>query len=234
MDGHAIAAVPSGRRWLPWMRDQKAEFDRHTRLLGMSDPPRFFNSGVLLIDIARWNETDLGGRTLDFIRCHADICYLPDEHGLNGVLDGRIAEISPPWNASPRVWREPKLRQAMQPVIIHYSGVDKPWKRFGYGKDMRQNRMVSPFYRSFLADTPWSGWLDEQWTLRDVGKNLLYEWRVATKRLRGKSPVRPTRRQRLQDVEDFRSYCLANRFADVEQGIVVWADGQLRLAANSP
>jgi hypothetical protein len=120
----------------------------------------------------------------------------------------------------------------MQPVIIHYSGVDKPWKRYGYGKDMRQNRMVNPLYRSFLADTPWSAWLDEQWTLRDVGKNLLYEWRVATKRLRGKSPVRPSRRQRLEDVEDFRSYCMANRFADVEQGIVVWADGQLRLAAG--
>lgn len=234
MDGFPVAATPSGRRWLPWLAEEKAEFDRHTRLLGMSDPPRFFNAGVLLIDVGNWNRIDLGARTLDFIRRNSDLCYLPDEHGLNAVLDGRLVEISAVWNASPRNWSNPAMRRISEPVIVHYAGFDKPWKRYGYGKDLRRNLAVSGMYRSFLRDTPWSSWLDSQWTARDVGKNLLYEWRVMTKSLRGKPAVRMSRQQKLADVESFREFCLAARFADVEQGIVARVDGQLRLAHKAP
>ncbi len=96
-----LAAVPSGQVWVDEERRRKAE--AHFGALGMTAPYRYFNTGVVLIDVAKWLREDLGNRALDFIRQHPELCVLPDEDALNAVLDGRFAELSPIWNARPIV-----------------------------------------------------------------------------------------------------------------------------------
>ncbi len=225
----ALAAVPAGRRWASWLKVPQAEFGVHVRALGMTEPYRFVNTGVLLIDVAKWNRTEIGPRVLDFIRRNAELCFLPDEHGLNAVLDGRQAELSPLWNMGPSVWRDSTIRDIAEPIIVHYIGGDKPWKKFGYGKRLFQNRPAHRLYETFLRDSPWPGWLDAQWTSTDFRKNLVYELRLVSRRIRRKSSAPPTRRERRIDIEGFRKYCSEMPFADVDQGVVTREGGRLRL-----
>ncbi len=117
----------------------------------------------------------------------------------------------------------------MSPVIIHYTGPDKPWKKFGYGKRLFHHREAFRRYEAFLRGSPWPSWLDDQWTYGDLHDNLVYELRLITRRLRRKTPLPPTRRQRRLYDEDFQLYCQEMRFADLEQGIVIREGGQLRL-----
>jgi lipopolysaccharide biosynthesis glycosyltransferase len=225
----ALAAVPGGRRWPVWLAAEQAQFREHAARLGMTEPYRFINTGVLLIDVAKWNRDAVGPRALDFIRRHAELCFLPDEHGLNAVLDGRQAEISPLWNMRPSVWLNPAIRETAEPVIIHYIGHDKPWKKYGYGKRIAQNLPAHRLYRDFLRDSPWPDWLDAQWTAQDFRKNLIYEMRLISRRIRRKPSASLTRLQLQIDAEAFRKYCMDMRFADVDQGIVTREGGRLRL-----
>lgn len=229
MGEFALAAVPSGRRWGGRRKADKAEFDRHCKALGMSEPYRFINAGVLLIDIAKWNRDDLGQRILDYIRRHADLCFLPDEHGLNAVLDGRQAEISPVWNLPAALWQNRGIRDSIEPAIIHYMGSDKPWKKYGYGKRIGQNRVANRLYESFLRDSPWPDWLDAQWTPKDFRKNLVYELRLISRRIRRVPSAPPGRRELRDDAKDFQDYCSVTSFADVDQGIAIREGRRLRL-----
>jgi lipopolysaccharide biosynthesis glycosyltransferase len=225
----ALAAVPSGRRWPSWLAAERLKFIEHVRALGMTEPYGFVNSGVLFIDVEKWNRDEIGPRTLSFIRRNAELCYLPDEHGLNAVLDGRVTELSPLWNLAPSFWHSSTLRGAMSPVIIHYTGSDKPWKKFGYAKRLFYHRDAFRLYETFLEGSPWPNWLDDQWTYRDLHDNLVYELRLITRRLRRKPSLPPTRRQRRLNDEDFWRYCQETRFADLDQGIIVRDGAQLRL-----
>lgn len=93
--------------------------------------------------------------------------------------------------------------------------------------------MTQPYrlYESFLEDTPWPKWLDEQRSGRDLRKNLMWEVRRIVRRLRGKS--REASKSQLRDHTDaFRRYCAESRFVDVDQGIVIREDGRLQLAGS--
>lgn len=225
----ALAAAPAGRRWPSWLKKHEVKFNEHARALGMTEPYRYINTGVLLIDVAKWNKAELGGQALDFIRRKPELCLLPDEDALNAILDGRQAELSPIWNMGPTVWRNATIRKTVQPVVIHYAGLDKPWKRYGYGKRLLHNRRPYRIYREFVRSSPWPNWLRDQWTWRDFGKNLMYECRVATRRIRRRPDVPPTWRQEYADAELFRHYCTVTEFADLDQGIVTREGGPLRL-----
>jgi lipopolysaccharide biosynthesis glycosyltransferase len=225
----ALAALPVGRRWPPWLKGEETRFREQARALGMTEPYRFINTGVMLIDVAKWNKSELGARALDFIGRNAELCRLPDEDALNAILDGRQAEISPIWNMSPSVWRNATVRATVQPAIIHYAGPDKPWKKYGDYKRLGHSRQAYRLYEQFLQGSPWPEWLDEQWNWRDFYKNVHYELRLANRRIRGRRNAPLSRREEQADAESFRSYCCVASFADIDQGIATREGGQLRL-----
>ncbi len=149
-----FAAVSSGRSWTYHRAVEWERAVEHFRALGLTPPYRFFNTGVLYIDVGKWNEADIAGRTLAFIRKNAELCFLPDEHGLNGVIDGRHSALSPIWNAGPRLpWRA-RVADVVKPVIIHHIGFNKPWRRFGYGKRLFPDLTAYRLYEVFLPKRP--------------------------------------------------------------------------------
>ena len=149
----ALAAVPSGRIWVHLSEKQREGFEDHCHKLGMSRPYRFFNTGVLYIDVEKWNNEKLGERALEFIRQNPDLCSLPDEHALNAILDGNIAEICPLWNMAPFP-RWQKVRKDNNAIIIHHMGEQKPWRRFAHGKtllfpDLKAYHLYQEFSQGF-------------------------------------------------------------------------------------
>lgn len=227
-----IAAVPSGRVLAELTEDKRRETLDHFKALGMTEPYRFFNSGVLYIDVAKWNRTELGERALAYIRQNPELCFLPDEHALNAVLDGNIAELTPVWNMRPITREQPRAHELVRPVIVHHAGPDKPWKRYGYRKRLFPDRSAYRRYEAFLKDTPWPDWLDSQWNARDFLASVRWEIKRLSRRLRGRH-VELSLAQRAAQTEASRRLFAATKFADVEQGIVEWADGRFRVVVST-
>ena len=226
LDGHPVAAQQRAMIW-PTPED-RTRSEAHIAALGMSTPYRFFNSGVMMIDVRAWNCRDLTARTLDFVRRKPELCLLPDEASLNAILDGDFAPISPIWNMAPRRLWMTRLHGFVEPVIVHYSGDDKPWRRFGRDKSLFPDGQALAHYRSFIERSPRPDWLRAQWTLWDAWRSLTYDlqrgWNKLSRRRSG-----PSRRQIDDYVKAFCELCAKGRFADVEQGLSIRDDGPLRL-----
>lgn len=204
--------------------------EAHCRRLGMTAPYRYFNSGVMLIDVARWNAENVGERALQFIERNAAICTLPDEDALNAVADGRFMELSLIWNFRGGLMQLPGSSRLVTPVICHYDGPDKPWKRFSGGRRLFALEAAHRRYRTFVAGTPWQDWLDRQWMAADLWSNLAFEWRILLNRVRGKRMrTVPTRKKNRRRWKRLRAWIREAPFADVEQGIVVRDGDRLKL-----
>jgi len=227
-----LAAVPNVPLWTDRNWKQQQSDYAHFRALGMTEPYRFVNTGVMLIDVGKWNRDDVGARALDFIRRNPTICRLPDEDALNAILDGHLAQMSPVWNMRSHLWSQREVREIVQPVIIHYAGPNKPWRRFRRRKRLFAHRSAYRLYKEFVAGTPWPTWLADQWSARDLWDNLVFEMRQVTREIRPKTAVR-RRAARRALLNVFRHYCTVSAFADVEQDIVRRDGARLRLSKSN-
>lgn len=122
MDGFALAAVDDIARQVP---------ERHAkrnRDIGLPDDMRYFNSGVLLIDLERWRAERVSERTIAFIEDHPTLPMM-DQDALNGALQGHWLPLDESWNLhrrlekgvytdDPAIWKDAR--------IVHFIGQVKP------------------------------------------------------------------------------------------------------------
>jgi lipopolysaccharide biosynthesis glycosyltransferase len=219
--GNAIAA--NRRAVLLRTEAEQQAAETHFTALGMTRPFRYFNSGVMLIDVAAWNTEDLTARPLDFISMNRELCRLPDEDALNAVLNGRFAPLSPAWNMPPRRTAFMDFHEMIEPAITHYSGIDKPWKRFGHDKPLFPDMQAYSLYADFIRATPWPDWLQQQWSYRDIRaglrSSLRHSWRAWRHR-----PSEADRERTTNHRKRLAAYLAGGEFADVQQGLS-WHDG---------
>lgn len=98
----------------------------------------YFNSGLMLIDVAQWRRHKVSQRVKAFIAAHADQLRYHDQDALNAILADHWLRLHPKYNAQSRLlWREQQHREPAEeqrneaarqaPVLLHYSGYRKPW-----------------------------------------------------------------------------------------------------------
>jgi len=102
------------------------------RELGLRADAKYFNCGVLLINVARWREQQVSERALDYLKTYArDVAFLEQE-GINAVLSNGCGPLDPQWNWSVSVGGSIRQRSVDERVkIAHFSGNLKPWKHDG-------------------------------------------------------------------------------------------------------
>jgi heptosyltransferase-3 len=94
--------------------------------------PRYFNSGVMLMNIDLWMTNRITETTIDTIMKRGKNFRFPDQDALNVVLDGRAKFIAGKWNyLYGLVGDLERGRTTMRPVddavFIHFAGAVKPW-----------------------------------------------------------------------------------------------------------
>lgn len=173
----------------------------HIRELGISYPGGFFNSGVLLLDLARMRAEGSVDELVRYARSHWDELQWPDQDTLNTVLKDHWHRIHPRWNAQNSFWSwrewavevfgERQWAEATRdPGIRHFEGpsLAKPWHYL----------CLAPHRDAYLetqARTPWAGepiqektastvmisWLPRRWRVRAYVKVLAARetWRQA-------------------------------------------------------
>lgn len=148
--GYSLAAVDDGNR--PVLLEHQAR-------LGLREP-RYFNSGVLLVDLERWRERRVGERALATATRIGPRLILHDQDALNVALQGDWLALEPAWNT----WT---ILPGLTPddrVLFHFMGAPKPWHA-DYDR---------PFGELFFAEldrTPLAGW--RPWNPMGLGRGFL-------------------------------------------------------------
>ncbi|TDH38935.1 hypothetical protein E2A64_07545 [Pseudohoeflea suaedae] len=86
---------------------------------------RYFNSGMMLIEPARWDIGLLGQRLANYYK-NRDVHGIKSQDFLNHALDGRWTELSPRWNYQPPFF-ELGVDDWVDPVFLHFCTPIKPW-----------------------------------------------------------------------------------------------------------
>ena len=128
------------------------------------DPEQgYFNSGVLLIDLARYRSFGVYGKALQFVRSHPERIRWHDQDLLNHLLRDLWLPVSDSWNATTPWWlqsgdalrpdvdvRDPDRHLPFVPALIHFTGGGwyKPWNYLC----LHPHRQG---YRDLARQTPW-------------------------------------------------------------------------------
>jgi len=148
-----IFDIELGRHYLAAV--ENPGFSRHSEL-GMNANSKYFNSGVMLLNLAVWRETDCRDEVVSFVRERADAIRFVDQCGLNGVIDGRWLELNSKYNCQSALDSGGYGGCSLEgePVIVHFTGSGKPWhlnNRHPYKKLYWRYRNKTP-YKSYFPD----------------------------------------------------------------------------------
>lgn len=124
---------------------------------------RYFNSGVMVVNLNRWRQERIGQAVIDYIRRHPSAIRYGDQDGLNAVLFRRWGELDVSWNAQVdkllhleqlgegEMYDEIRRRRdelLYAPRVRHFVGGKKPWHAGRF----------RPARRQFLRYLHASGW----------------------------------------------------------------------------
>ena len=108
---------------------ENCTFDKmiRSRFPEVTAPPDapYFNSGVLLINMAEWRKYDMTERTLRFIARHGSNLHQQDQCALNATSVGLWKPLDEYWNTQVYYYRDRPIRPF---GILHYT-ICKPWLR---------------------------------------------------------------------------------------------------------
>lgn len=149
--------------------------------LGMPCNAKYFNSGVLLMNLSYWREHIIGEKMLIFFQtCSPDLPH-HDQDALNSVLWNETLFIDPKWNVHKEALhhyylpdREKRLTKEFinavtHPSIVHFTGAVKPW-HYACGIPYAEQ------YFTYVDMTPWAGFRPKDKTLKGLRKKM--GWKI--------------------------------------------------------
>lgn len=143
--------------------------------LGIDGSANYFNSGVMVLNLAKWRREGVEQQLFDCLRKNAAFVWCWDQYALNVVFAGKWGQLPLRWNQGAHVFEYPDAshspvsRESFEsmrdhPAIIHYTTEFKPWD-FQPFHPLRER-----FYQQ-LDLTVWQGWRPA-----DPGFNLRRWW----------------------------------------------------------
>lgn len=115
---------------------------------------RYFNSGMLLIDVQRWLQAAISEKVLAVLEERGDHFQYMDQDALNIVLEGKVKFIDRKYNTIFMLEHNEKgyaKMPANNTVFLHYAGADKPWQQWNKQRGCR-------FYTDIYQTSPWAAW----------------------------------------------------------------------------
>ncbi len=150
--------------------------DSHRKKLGLSINSKYFNSGVMLLNLEKWRIDNLSEKVINYIKNNPEKIENVDQDGLNAILNGEWFELPLKWNVQSYhfLTDEGKIRYAdciSDPAIIHFTGNGtKPWQN----QSEPHPYLVEYIY--FRNKTPWKYHHTKNYLLvkiKKIIKNLL-------------------------------------------------------------
>ena len=114
-DDNILMAVHDRGEWLA----------QHKREIGIPEQQTYFNSGVLYIDLDKWDQYDVSVHMLEMLR--NKMLSFPDQDALNLIAGEKIKAIPVKFNQF-LLMRHENDQLPNDTVIIHFAGQIKPWQ----------------------------------------------------------------------------------------------------------
>jgi lipopolysaccharide biosynthesis glycosyltransferase len=135
---------------------------RRYQELGIPPEHKYFNSGVLVMNIAKWRSEDIDIKLFQYLEKYREDVQHHDQEAMNAVFSGKWGEISPQWNQTPLLfgytsWEESPYQEldysnaVYDPYIVHFASNAKPWNSF-------EKHPHRDLFFDYLDMTDWSGW----------------------------------------------------------------------------
>lgn len=147
MDCDMIALTDITKLWETDLQDhiltavEDAGFHQRLEKMGIKTKSnRYFNSGLMLINVKKWLEENVTERVFQFIEENPEKLRFHDQDALNAILHDCWVPLHSRWNAqsyilkreivNPRKKGEEEYEETrQQPAIIHFTGHIKPWNK---------------------------------------------------------------------------------------------------------
>lgn len=163
------------------------------KAVGLKAGEKYFNAGLLLIDLAKWRELKIEDHCLDFIKQHSGKVIHHDQGVLNGIFHGQVCVLPVRYNLmtihflldrekvlkyareDAKFYSEEELLQAKNnPAILHFtpSFTCRPWVR-GCKHPLKQ------LYWDVLGNTPWAGAVLQRNTTKYYVRLIEWWYRIA-------------------------------------------------------
>ena len=137
--------------------------------LEMESSAKYFNSGVMLINLEYWRAYNIKGKVIEFVGRKPEVIRWADQDGLNSVINGNWLELHPQYNLHTRllyIEYDPvsPIKEAINnPVIIHYTGPSKPWH-------FRNKHPYKHLYWKYLKMTPYKYFIPDDFNIVNIVK----------------------------------------------------------------
>lgn len=156
--------------WIPYVSSEGGL--PNYQELGLSKNTKYFNSGVLLINLQKWRTDNISFKLIDYRKRNIQHLQFCDQDVLNAVTAEQWKELDPLWNVTPGVYRlisrdsnltEKDFQRLLQdPYVIHYASASKPWAMPQTG--FKETQFKDYFFH-YLDNTQWAGWRLTFWRL---------------------------------------------------------------------
>jgi len=136
------------------------------RELSLDGTQPYFNSGVMVLNIARWRAESIDQTLLACLRDNQQHVWCWDQYALNVVFAKQWGKLPARWNQGAHVFDFPNescspidqadfVEMRDNPALIHFTTEFKPWN-FGSSHPLRDE-----FFKQ-LDQTAWAGWRPEK------------------------------------------------------------------------
>src|SRR5690606_12610757 len=109
--------------------------------LGIPDESKYFNSGLLIIDLEAWRNMNATQLVINAIRDNYQYVTFSDQYGLNVVFANNWFELDPNWNRYPQ-------ESHKKPFLIHFTGMKPIFKSYDFNAEYKR------VYYEILQSTP--------------------------------------------------------------------------------
>lgn len=138
----------------------------HKQSIFLKNTDIYINTGVLLINIKAWRDTNIDKKFINFLKLFEGKLYYPDQDVINGVLKNNIKLLHPKYNSityyfdyNPELlyyanitdyYSQKELDEAKEsPAIVHFAGPGrKPWTKGNV-------HIYQDEYTNYRNKTPW-------------------------------------------------------------------------------
>lgn len=103
---------------------ESANSEKRRKSISLPKGAKYFNSGVMVMDLQKWRSNGVTEQVLQYIKNHASKKSMLDQHALNAILYNKWLKLNIKWNFTKGYW---KKKRHIKPAIIHFTGSEKPW-----------------------------------------------------------------------------------------------------------
>lgn len=180
-DIRELVAVDLGGCPLGAVTDCYQDADTFAKTWSLQPGGRYFNSGMLVIDLPKVRAEKLFSRAIDIVAQNASRLPFGDQDALNVALWKNSVVVEPTWNVQRFVTREEIAAETApdrqwghrRPRLIHFIGTEKPWMRnvwhpwaWAYWENLKRTPFATEVARSYRMDFVQMMRLRLRWMIR--------------------------------------------------------------------